>query len=305
MSDVDPAAWLLLLNPISGGGRGLRERRRIETALAKRGLVVQTAVSDYAGHTTTLVADAIRAGCRRVLVAGGDGSLSEAVNGICTVTEISPAEVTLALLPVGTGNDWARGHGIPHDLDGAIALVAAGCPRPHDAGIVHFPASGQRRYFINVAGVGFDAVVVQHMPSRKLGWLAYLIGLLRSLGSLDAVPLMLDVDGRTENADALVLFACIGRYCGGAMLVAPQAKTDDGMVDLTLVRHMTRGQILRQLPRLFDGTLTSHPKVSTWRVANARVDAPENTPLEADGEFIGYAPAVFGVLPSALRVILP
>lgn len=304
-TDFPPATWLLLLNPISGGGRGMRERHHIEAALTAKGLAVHSVISDFAGHTTQIVADAIRAGCRLVLVAGGDGSLSEAVNGILAVPEVASDEITLGLLPVGTGNDWARGHGIPHDIDRAIDIVAACKTQTHDAGIVDFPASGERRYFINVAGIGFDAVVVKHMPSRKLGRLAYLIGLLRSLGSLDAIPLRIDIDQRVDKADALVLFACIGRYCGGAMLVAPQAKTDDGKIDLTLIRHMPRLRIFRELRHLFDGTLTSHPMVLTWQTSSAHVHAPTGTPLEADGEFIGHAPAVFGVLPLALRVVLP
>ncbi|MBI4997519.1 MAG: diacylglycerol kinase family lipid kinase [Rhodocyclales bacterium] len=300
-----PDTWLLLLNPVSGGGRGLRQRTRIESAMAARHLSAHTAVSEYAGHTTELVARAIRAGCRRLLVGGGDGSLSEAVNGILAVAEVPSTDVTLALLPVGTGNDWARGHGIPHDIDRALDIVAAGRVQAHDAGYVDFPASGARRHFINVAGIGFDAIVVEHMPSRKLGWLAYLVGLLRSLGSLSPIPLRIAVDGRTEHADALVLFACIGRYCGGAMFVAPRARSDDGKLDLTLIRHMPRLSILRSLPRLFDGSIAAHPRVTMWQTGAARIDAPAGTPLEADGEFIGHAPAAFGVLPGALRVMLP
>jgi YegS/Rv2252/BmrU family lipid kinase len=273
--------------------------------MAARHMAVRTTVSEYQGHTSEIVAQAIRAGCRRLLVGGGDGSLSEAVNGILAVPEVPGTEVTLALLPVGTGNDWARGHGIPHDIDQALDIVAAGRTQLHDAGYVDFPATGKRRHFINVAGIGFDAIVVEHMPSRRLGWLAYLVGLLRSLGSLNAIPLRIAIGGKTEHADALVLFACIGRYCGGAMFVAPRARTDDGKLDLTLIRHMPRLQILRSLPRLFDGSIESHARVTTWQTSAAHVDAPEGTPLEADGEFIGHAPAAFGVLPGALRVMLP
>jgi diacylglycerol kinase (ATP) len=300
-----PDTWLLLLNPVSGGGRGLRQRTRIESAMAARQMRVVTAVSEYAGHTTELVAQAIRSGCRRLLVGGGDGSLSEAVNGIVAVPEVPGSEVALALLPVGTGNDWARGHGIPHDIEGALDIAATGRLVAHDAGYVDFPATGQRRHFINVAGIGFDAIVVEHMPSRKLGWLAYLVGLVRSLGSLNAIPLRIAVGGKTEHADALVLFVCIGRYCGGAMFVAPQARSDDGKLDLTLIRHMPRLKILKSLPRLFDGNIAAHPSVTMWQTTAAHVDAPVGTPLEADGEFIGHAPAAFGVLPGVLRVMLP
>ena len=119
-----PDQWLLVLNPISGRGRGTRHRGEIEALLAAEGMAWRTVVSEYAGHTTVLAADAVRVGCRRVLVAGGDGSLNEAVNGLFAQDAVSPDAVRLALLPVGTGNDWGRGHGLRRDARAAVALAA-------------------------------------------------------------------------------------------------------------------------------------------------------------------------------------
>ena len=156
-SDFDAATWLLALNPVSGGGKGLAARARIERRLALLGQRSHTVVSDYAGATADQVATAVRRGCRRVLVVGGDGSLSEAINGLFAQNAVPPSEVTVALLPMGTGNDWARSHGVPTALTAAIELAVTGQSRRHDVGLVAFE-DGRRRHFVNVAGAGFDAL---------------------------------------------------------------------------------------------------------------------------------------------------
>lgn len=310
-TSYDSHTWLLLLNPISGCGLGLRDRAHIEAAIAAHGISYVAALSEYPGHIVALVNEAIVRGCRRILVAGGDGSLSEAVNGIFTQQVVAPGQVTLALLPIGTGNDWARGRGIPHDYASALRLVAAGHTASHDVGVIDFAApgmSGTRRYFVNVAGTGFDAGVIERMPSRKLGRIAYLVGLLRELVSYRPLSLRLKIGTQPVDAEAFVFFACIGRYCGGGMQVAPQARSDDGLFDLTLVRCLGRIELLLNLRRLFDGTLPEHPKVSTWQGATVEIDAP-NAPggaaIEADGELVGHAPARLKILPKALRIIAP
>ena len=300
----DDATWLLAINPVSGRGRGVKQRSLIEAGLHEQGSRFRTVISTHAGHTADLVSEAVQDGCRRVLIAGGDGSFGEAVNGLFAQNVVAADAVTLALLPVGTGNDWARGHGLPTELGAAIRLATHGRAQPHDAGLIEFAVTGSRRWFINVAGTGFDAAVVERMPSRRLGRLAYVIGLLRGLSAYGPLPLQLAFDGRREKLDALVVFACIGSTCGGGMRVAPEARSDDGLLDLTLIRYLKPLQILRDIRRLFDGTLPSHPKVSCWKTTRVSLDGPAGTPVEADGEPVGHLPVEVSVLPAALRVVL-
>jgi YegS/Rv2252/BmrU family lipid kinase len=304
MNPVDASRWLLLLNPVSGRGQGLRDRDRILAAACAAGLACDVAVSAHAGHCIQLVSEGIAAGYRRFLVGGGDGSLSEAVNGVMGQNEVPAADITLALLPVGTGNDWARGQGISRAYATALAVAAAGHVRRFDVGVIDFEGGG-RRWFINVAGIGFDAGVVENMPSRSLGRLAYLIGLLRELAAYRPLPLRLRADAEPVAASAMLLFACLGRYCGGGMLVAPEARADDGALDLVLIRHMPLHRVLRALPRLFDGRIASHPEVSAWRCRALEIEAPAGAPMEADGELVGHAPARIGVLPRAVGIVVP
>ena len=296
--------WLVVLNPISGQGRAMHHRHEIEAVLRRHGLDFELEISDRPGHAIELVSRAIEGGCRHVLAVGGDGTVNECANGILRQNVVPTTDVTLGVMPIGTGNDWARTHRIPKDYAAVATLMAAGTSRLHDAGLAEFDGGGNR-YFINVAGIGFDAHVVEALPDRTLGPMAYLVGLAKGLLTYSAVPLRLTFAERNLEARAFVLFFAIGRYCGNGMNVAPQAEVDDGLFDITLVQELSRWEVIKSLRRLFDGTLLTHPKVLALREASGAVNAESMQPVEADGELVGHAPVRFSILPRALRVLTP
>ena len=296
--------WLVVANPISGQGRAMHHRHEIEAVLRRHGLAFDFVISERPGHATELVAQAVAKGCRHLLAIGGDGTVNECANGIFRQQAAATAEVTLGVMPIGTGNDWARTHGIPKDYAGVAALMTAGSSRLHDVGVATF-ANGSMRHFINVAGLGFDAHVVEALPDRTLGPMAYLVGLAKGLLNYRAVSLGLTFSGQRIDTRAFVLFFAIGRYCGSGMNVAPRAEVDDGLFDITLIQDLSRWEVLKSLRRLFDGTLLTHPKVLALREAEGAVEAATTQPVEADGELIGHAPVRFSLLPRALRVLAP
>ncbi len=281
----------------------MHHRHEIEAVLRRHGIDFDFVVSEYPGHAIELAAQAVAGGCRHVLAVGGDGTVNECANGIFRQHAAPTAEVTLGVMPIGTGNDWARTHRIPKDYAEVAALMASGANRLHDVGVAEF-GGGTRRHFVNVAGLGFDAHVVEALPDRTLGPLAYLAGLVKGLMSYRAVSVGLTFGERRIDARAFVLFFAIGRYCGSGMNVAPLAEVDDGLFDITLVQDLSRWEVVKSLRRLFDGTLLTHPKVIALREAAAQVDAGP-VPVEADGELIGHAPVRFAILPRALRVLAP
>ena len=302
---MQPNEWLVLVNPVSGRGQALRRQPEIARLLDAQGMRHRFAVSLFHEHAIDLVADAVRTGCRRVLVAGGDGSLNEALNGILRQQEVPADRVLLATLPVGTGNDWARSHGVPRDWPAAVALAARGHSALHDVGAADFDG-GTRRWFLNVAGLGFDAAVVERKMARGFGPLAYMLGLLGALWSYRPVSVRISHDGAApRNARILVLFAALGRHCGGGMLIAPRAMADDGLFDSVLVHAMSRLEVLANLRKLFDGTLPEHPKVDTAPCGTLRIEAQAMLGVEADGELVGHTPVTFRVVPHAVRVVIP
>ncbi len=302
---MQPDEWLVVLNPVSGRGQALRRQPEIVRLLELHGMRHSVAISRFHGHAIELVSAAVAAGCRRLLIAGGDGSLNEAVNAILAQDKVPPAEILLATLPVGTGNDWARSHRVPGNWPAAVALAASETSALHDAGVAEF-GDGSRRWFINVAGVGFDAAVVERKMARGFGQLAYVLGLLGALWSYRPVAVRVSQDdGAAREASILVQFAALGRNCGGGMLIAPDAVPDDGRFASVLVHAMSRLEVLASLKCLFDGTLPGHPKVEASPCATIRVDAPTALAVEADGELIGHTPVTFRVLPRAIRVVVP
>lgn len=296
--------WLVVANPISGQGRAMHHRHEIEAVLRRHGLEFDFVISEHPGHAVDLVSRAVERGCWHVLAVGGDGTVNECANGIFRQRAAPTAEVTLGVMPIGTGNDWARTHRIPKDYAGVAALMADGASRLQDVGIATF-TDGSVRHFINVAGLGFDAHVVESLPDRTLGPLAYLVGLAKGLLGYRAVSLGLTFAERRIDARAFVLFFAIGRYCGSGMNVAPMAEVDDGLFDITLIQDLSRWEVLKSLRRLFDGTLLTHPMVLALREAEGAVEAATTQPVEADGELIGHAPVRFSILPRALRVLAP
>ncbi|MEZ5615092.1 MAG: diacylglycerol kinase family lipid kinase [Rhodocyclaceae bacterium] len=295
--------WLVVLNPISGQGRAMHHRHEIEAVLRRHGVDFDLVVSEHPGHAVELVARAVEGGCRQVLAIGGDGTVNECANGIFRQQAAPTAEVVLGVMPIGTGNDWARGLRMPKDYAEVAALMAAGTSRLQDAGVAEFD-DGTRRHFVNVAGLGFDAHVVEALPDRTLGPMAYLAGLAKGLLTYDAVSLGLTFAERRIDTRAFVLFFAIGRYCGSGMNVAPSAEADDGLFDVILIKALSRWEVLKSLRKLFDGTLLDHPKVLALREAEGSVAAGP-LPVEADGELIGHAPVRFTLLPRALRVLAP
>jgi YegS/Rv2252/BmrU family lipid kinase len=309
--------WFAVLNPIAGGGRGLRGRARIERLLADAGVPFVPAVSEHAGQTIDLARVAAREGFRRFIAIGGDGTLNELLNGAFSGAGSSaggdasaggsnPADqVTLALVPVGRGDDWARTHRIPRRLEDSIRLVAAGRAVAHDVGVADFQRDGNRRLFLNVAGVGFDAHVVERTLATRLGPLTYLAGLVRGFATYAAPRMAVSADGLRLDEPLFVTFAAVGRYCGGGMQVAPGAATDDGLLDIVTIGEVGKLELVANLRRLFDGTLPDYKKVKTVRTARAQVATSPPARVQADGELLGEAPVTFSVLPRAVRVIVP
>ncbi|HUF22285.1 MAG TPA: diacylglycerol kinase family protein [Burkholderiales bacterium] len=297
-------AWFAVLNPVSGGGRGLRHRARIESRLREAGVECELVVSEHAGHAIELAEAAANQGFHRFLAIGGDGTLNELLNGAMRSGKLDTGEATLGLIPVGRGNDWARTHRIPHDYRAAAGLVARGRWVAHDAGLVQHGES-QPRHFLNVAGTGFDAHVVQLTREARFGAYSYLAALPMGFASYRAQTLEVISPDETVSGEVFVAFAAICRYCGGGMLVAPDAHFDDGLLDITVVQNITRLELLRNIHRLFNGSIKSYAKVKTMRCRTVEIAGAVPVGCEADGELLASTPLRFSVTPHAVRVIVP
>ncbi len=280
------------MNPAAGGGRAARSARWFRDRLLSRpdaGLEV----ARRPGDVERLAADALRRGYGRVIAVGGDGTVQEAINGIAA----GQGPVELGIVPLGSGNDLARGLGLPSDLERAWRVAVGHATRPVDVAAARNGA-GIERWFASAGGIGFDAQVANRMAARRwwqagrAGYLATTLIELRRFRN-SAASIRID-DG--EVADR-VLFVAIanGPFYGGGMRIAPDARVDDGLLDVCVVGDVSRLTAIRQLPNLYRGTHVRHPSVSTGRGRRVTIEGEPGTPVHLDGE-------PFGTLPLAVSV---
>jgi YegS/Rv2252/BmrU family lipid kinase len=300
---------LVIANPRSRNGATGRRWRDLERR-------IRDALGPFEAESTRCPRDAerlaregARAGVERMLVAGGDGTLSEVVTGL--VSAGLADRVSVGVLPLGTGGDFRRTLGLPRDLDGALARIASGRERMVDAGRARFAdAAGASREacFVNVASFGISALVdeIVNRTTKALGGTAsFLIGAVRAILAYECGDVRLRVDGALVHEGPIVLAtAANGRYFGGGMQVAPQARPDDGLLDVVVLSQLPKLALLARLPLVYRGAHLRDPAV---RIHRGRVVAAEAAPgrvgLELDGEPLGCLPATFELLPGALRLL--
>ncbi len=301
----------MIVNPVAGGGRGLDDFPQISKHLRDAHIRYEPVFTEHKFHATELTVSAVREGYRHIIVVGGDGTLHEAVNGLFIQQEVRPDQVLLAVVAVGTGNDWVRTFGISNRYQDAIAAIAAGHSFLQDVGMVSYEESHyrQHRYIANVAGAGFDAQVIRkHSHMKKKGhksrW-RYTWCLVRSYFSYKSTGTKVWVDDRLVYND-LLLSAAIGicKYNGGGMQQLPDAVADDGMLDVSLIRPIHFWHILFRFHYLFNGGIYRIRHVLQQRGSRIRIESSPEVSVEADGELLGETPLEFSVLHKAIRIVV-
>jgi len=301
--------YFVIVNPNAGNGKGKKDWNRIQAIFERENIKISHKFTGAKGDAIQITRDAIASGFRKIVSVGGDGTLNEIVNGVFTQEHCSSLEITIGMIPVGTGNDWGRMFGIPLLYEGSVKLISENKVMAHDIGLLKYydGTTEKKRYFINIAGFGFEAVVVKKSNKQKdkgrSNPAVYFFNLLSSLVTYSNASVNLTIDGYTTQASVFSVNVGNGRYCGGGMRQTPDAMPDDGVFDVTVIKDMGRIEIIRNLKILYDGTILSHPKVDGYRAKNIRVESEEELFAEADGESLGHTPLEFSIIPAGLNVI--
>jgi YegS/Rv2252/BmrU family lipid kinase len=300
----------VIVNPRSG--RGLNEARwaRVRGALTDGLGELDSAFTGGPRDAGAIARREAEAGRRLIVALGGDGTISEVANGILEAG--AGARTELGIIPRGTGGDFRRTLDLPHDVAEAARRIRDGEARPVDAGRAHFRGhAGQTevRHFVNIASFGFSSAVATraNASSKRFGGrLAFIAATLRTLTSYDNTDVWLTIADRPRERRRVMMAAVgNGRFFGGGMKICPEARIDDGALDLVTVGDFSFGEVLANLGRLYEGTHIELDAVQNARVTRVAVDPVETDariPVELDGETPGHLPAVFEVVPAALRV---
>ncbi|MCF8294520.1 MAG: diacylglycerol kinase family lipid kinase [Bacteroidales bacterium] len=297
----------LVVNENAGNSLGKKDLHRIEAELQKHGLEYTVLKTDYQGHAMNLAEDLIRQGFRRIVGVGGDGTLNEVLNGAMRQDHVSVSELVIGNIPVGSGNDWGRTMLVPNDYPEAVRLIAEGKIVKQDVGLVtslNHPEN--KRYFINVAGGGFDAFVArktnQLKQNGKGSAFTYLLALFTSMFKFKSSKVKLMIDD-TPFEDTLLSFSIgIGQYNGGGMKQLPNAIYNDGLLDITTIRHITHFKMVRSVPKLYDGSHLALKEVKTFTARRVVVQSSPNVLIETDGENCGETPVEVTIFPLAIQV---
>lgn len=287
----------VIFNPAARGEKSLRLRRFLES---KAGGDVTLAATERVGDATRLAKEAVASGYETVVAAGGDGTIHEVVNGMG-----SGCSAALGVLPLGTANVFARELGIPLGLERAWATLETGKVRVVDMGVAEF--GGQRRWFVQLAGVGLDARAVRTVSwqlKKHVGPWSYVWAGLRALRQHTAdVEVAAEDSGRTARGVAVLIGN--GQRYGGPFQLFPGAKLDDGQLDVCVFERSGYLHACRYGLGVLCGTHTRQHGVQYFRSARLVCRSATSAPLQLDGEDVGDTPVVFRVEPRALRVIVP
>jgi diacylglycerol kinase (ATP) len=288
----------VILNPSSGSVRDVDTLVDQIAQLEDAEIFLTTKPGSAARFART----AMRKGSEIIVAAGGDGTLNEVINGIGE----NVGDTRVGLLPLGTGNDFARTIGIPTDLEAALEVIRSGETRAVDLVRV---TSDEVRYFVNVSAGGFSGLVDEKLtPEMKKTWgpLAYLRSAAAALPELRAYRTTLAFD----NTDSLVLdlynvVVANGRYVAGGRLIAPEASIDDGLLDIILIQQRSAPELALLAAQVALGTHLSSDAIVFRRAAKLTVNSKPGMWFNVDGELVGNEPARFEILPRALHFIVP
>lgn len=303
--------WFVIVNPVAGGGHGLTDYPQIAKLLRDHNVEHTSVFTEHKFHATELAVEAVRRGFRRIIVVGGDGTLNEVVNGLFIQSEVEPNDILLAVIAVGTGNDWVRSFGTPLHYSEAIRAICEEHSFLQDVAKVTYTESKfrQTRYMANVAGVGFDAYVISifnHWKAKGYNgrWL-YLLSIVRAFFAYKSSGMRIELDGEEIYNNLLFSIALgICKYNGGGIQQLPHAVANDGLIDLTLIKPVHWWHIVFRVKRLFNGGIYSIGHVKHARGSHVRILSVPPAMLECDGERMGETPIDIEVVPHAIRVVV-
>jgi YegS/Rv2252/BmrU family lipid kinase len=297
----------VIVNPVAGARSTRRKWPLISQRLRDAGLSFDYEYTEGVGHAIELARAAASDGYRYLVAVGGDGTVNEVANGILSSTNLR--RILLGVVSTGTGSDFVRSVGIPRDYARACSSLTSQRRLLIDVGAVEYRCAGksQQRFFVNGAGVGFDAKVVEateSLPKYFGGTIPYVVGLLRSLFGYKNKSVALRVGNRMETKRILSIVVSNGCYLGGGMRVAPQAELCDSLLDVMTVSDIGKFELLRAFPTIYKGTHITHPKVRMEKATNIAIESSERILVHADGELLGEAPASFWLMPAALSIVV-
>jgi YegS/Rv2252/BmrU family lipid kinase len=308
--------WLVVVNPMASVGKSGKDWPLIKQTLINEGIEFDDVLTEYPRHAIEIVRNAIvEKGYRKFISVGGDGTNNEVINGIFTQDAVPTTEITMATMPIGTGNDWRRTFDIPLEYDVVAKIIKAGHTFSHDIGKLTYYNDGDPkiRYFLNAAGTGLDQMVCNSTNMMKQqgkgGTIRYLISVVKCLLTYKVTHIQIEIDNQVVFDDQ-ILSVSVGncRFNGGGMMMMPNAIPDDGQLDVTVIRKVSIFKFAANVKAIYDGTFIKKLKeVQTYRGKHIKIVSipPHSLLVETEGEDLNNSPFDFEILPKAINMVIP
>lgn len=300
-------SWYIIINPTSGNAAAKKKWKKIVTYLDFYKISYFATFTQYKHHETELVNDALQKGYRKFISVGGDGTLHHIVNGIMVQKLVAVTALKVAVIPIGTGNDWVKTYRISKNIRNAVLIIAKENSIKQDIGHLQLLETTQSVYFNNVAGIGFDGFVVKNITKfKKYGVIAYLLGTITSFMRYKKTILTIKFNTQKISVKSLLTIVGICKYSGGGMQLTSNVNTRDGLFDISIAKDFKFLNMLLNIFKFFNGNIVEHKEVETYKSAEIQITAKdEKAFIQADGELIGQGGFKATIIPKAISFIIP
>tara|TARA_B100000767_G_scaffold241261_1_gene237651 strand:+ start:635 stop:1543 length:909 start_codon:yes stop_codon:yes gene_type:complete len=298
-------SWFIIVNPIAGNLKFSTIWRKIQLLLDVRKINYSFAVTLYSRHEVELVQNAIQKGFRNIISVGGDGTLHHVVNGIMIQRYVKSSDITIGVIPLGTGNDWIKTYNIPNNIEKAIELIHLKKTILQDIGVAN-TENNKVSYFNNVAGLGYDGYTVNKLKKLKsFGAVAYLLSGLAGFLFYKKTVFKINFNNKLIETNCLMTMVGVCKFSGGGMQFTKDVNTTDGLLDITIVKNLNIFDLISNIKKLYNGHIVHHKKVETYKTDLITVIPQASKPyIQADGELIGVGKVTFKIISKAINFVI-
>lgn len=301
--------WYFIINPVSGNGKGLEVWSEVRKQLEAEEVNFSFGISEYHKHTIQLITDKHKEGVRHFIGIGGDGTLNEMVNGIMNAQVPAQDLSTLALIPVGTGNDWVKSQKVIFTADSLVSKLQEQKTQPHNVGKVN-AGEGITHYFMNIAGAGIDGAIVKELEAQnkkgKAGQWVYIKSLIKTLFTYRTPVIEVGLDSDFFYfGEAFIVAASLGKFFGSGMLLSPNAEMDSNTLEFTLAKKDKLIRVFPQLHKLFNGRIEMASFIEKQKGKRLEITSKQPLSVQADGEFVGESQNIsFSLNAMSIKVLV-
>ncbi|TDQ28674.1 diacylglycerol/lipid kinase family protein [Tenacibaculum caenipelagi] len=299
--------WFIIVNPVAGSCNFNKFWIEIQQELKFNNIHYEYAKTTYAKHEILLLQKAINQGFKKIISVGGDGTLHHIINGIMTQSEVDTRKIIVAVIPLGTGNDWIKTYNISKKIKKAVSIIKHQKTIYQDIGYLEL--SNTSSYFNNLAGIGYDGYVVNKLNKlKRFGSIAYLLSGIAGLFFYKKTTFKIEIGSRIIETKCLMALFGICKYSGGGMQLTDYKDSSNGLFDITIAKNFSFLDLIFNIKKLYNGKILQHKKVET-HLSKELLITPKNISklpyIQADGELIGKGSVKVSLINKAIQFVIP